>query len=259
MDSAPIPGRRLAIGKGVSAAFLFHGFSASLGARARPCTVYRQMRRPCAGENVRWTTFNSNRENSMKSILVASAMAVLVGLGGCAPRGTPPQLLTFNYGVRTVPDASALIASVQGGQTTISDLLSRDPCNFTADFSRAVPPRVVTNGTPGQTGFNVNIISVDPVGLSTTNPSACTALDEVEINIGGLSEALTLGTQTRRTNGRVWLDGGQRFATSEFFQARVQGFDPANRRSNGDFRFINRLSAGSNTVLIVEGSYALTP
>ena len=198
----------------------------------------------------------------MKNILVPLALAALVGFGGCANRGTPltPQILTFNYAVRAVPDASALIASVQGGQTTVSDLLARDPCNFTADFSSATPPQVFTNGTPGQTGFNVNIVSTAaPIGLSTTNPSSCTDLDEFEINIGGQSQALALGAQSSVTNGRVLLVDAREFATSQFFQARVQGFDPANRRSNGDFRFINRLSAGSNTVLIVEGSYALTP
>jgi hypothetical protein len=197
----------------------------------------------------------------MKNILIPLAMAVLVALGGCANRGTPlePQILTFNYGVRAVPDASALIASVQGGQTTVSDLLSQDPCNFTADFSSATPPQIFVNGVPGQTGFNVNLVSTDPVSIPVTNPPSCTALDEFEINIGGLSEALALGAQTSLTNGRIWLVDNRQFATSQFFQARVQGFDPANRRSNGDFRFINRLSASSNTVLIVEGSYTLTP
>ena len=192
--------------------------------------------------------------------ILALLMASLA-LAGCANRGTPltPQILTFNYAVRKVPDASAVIASVQGGQTTVSNLLSQDPCNFTADFSSATPPQVFANGIPGQTGFNVNIVSTAPVGLSTTNPPSCMALDELEINIGGQSEALALGAQTSLTNGRVWLVDGSQFATSQFFQARVQGFDPANRRSNGDFRFIDRLSAGSNTVMIVEGSYALTP
>jgi hypothetical protein len=184
-----------------------------------------------------------------------------VALAGCPNGGTPirPQILTFNYAVQTVPDASALIASVQNGQTTVASLLSQNPCNFTANFASPTPPRAFTNGTPGQTGFNVNIVSTAPVGLSTTNPSSCTALQELQISIGGQSEALALGAWTNLTNGRVSLVDGRQFATSQFFQARVQGFDPANRRSNGDFRFIDRLSAGSNTVLIVEGSYALTP
>ena len=42
-------------------------------------------------------------------------------------------------------------------QTTVADLLARDPCNFTADFASATPPQVFPYGTPGQTGFNVNI------------------------------------------------------------------------------------------------------
>lgn len=197
---------------------------------------------------------------AMPKRLLALLMMSLV-LTGCANRGTPlsPQTLTFNYAVRTVPDAAALIASVRSGQAVVSDLLARDPCNFTADFSSPTPPQVFTNGVPGQTGFNVNIVSTAPVNLATTNPPSCTALDEFEINIGGLSEALALGIPTGLTNGRVWLVDGRQFGTSQYFQARVQGFEAASRRSNGDFQFIDRLSPSSNTVLIVEGSYALTP
>jgi hypothetical protein len=175
--------------------------------------------------------------------------------------GTPitPQILTFNYLVSSVPNAATLIASVQGGQTTVSDLLSRNPCNFTADFSSPTPPQVFTYGTPGQTGFNVNIESTAPVSITTGNPSYCTAPSEIEINIGGQSEALTVGATTSQTNGRIWLADGRQFSTSQFFQASLQGFDPSNRRASGDFRFIDRFSSASNTVLIVEGSYALTP
>jgi len=190
------------------------------------------------------------------ALLVAS-----LALPSCTSEGTPitPSILTFNYVVKTVPSASALIASVQGGQTTVSDLLGQTPCNFTADFSSPTPPQVFPYGNPGQTGFNVNIVSTAPVSLTTTNPSSCAALDEIEINIGGRSEALTLGADTSRTNGRVWLVDGRQFQTSDFFRARIHNFDPANRRSNGEFRFINRLSGVSNAVLIVQGSYALTP
>ncbi len=197
----------------------------------------------------------------MKNIMLGLAMAAMVVLGGCANRGTPltPQILSFNYVVRTVPHAPTLIASVQGGHTTVSDLLAQDPCNFTADFSSATPPQVFIYGTPGQAGFNVNIVSADPVSIPATNPSSCTALDEIEINIGGQSEALAVGARTDLTNGRVWLADGRQFASSAFFQAQLQGFDHASRRTNGNFRFINRLSANSNTVLIAEGSYALTP
>lgn len=192
--------------------------------------------------------------------VVLALLIVSLGLSSCN-RGTPlrPQILTFNYAVRGVPNASDLIASVQSGQTSVSSLLSVDPCNFTADFSGATPPQVFINGTPGQTGFNVNLISTDPHGIATTNPASCVELDEVEINIGGRSEALALGTLTTHTNGRIWLNNGNQFQASEFFQAQVHGFDPATRRSNGEFRFIDRLSSTSNTVLIVEGTYALTP
>jgi len=192
---------------------------------------------------------------------IAALLATATLLAGCGNRGTPitPQILTFNYLVMAVPDATTLIASVQNGQRTVSDLLARNPCNFTADFSSATPPRVFPNGTPGQTGFSVNIVSTAPVNITTTNPANCTPLAELEINIGAQSQALALGVPTNLTNGRIWLNDGRRFATSEFFQARVQSFDPVNRRSSGDFRFIDRLTSGSNTILVAEGSYALTP
>lgn len=118
--------------------------------------------------------------STSSSMPVATLLMTGLALAGCATRGTPlaPQLLTFNYAVRAVPDASTLIASVQGGQETVSNLLTREPCNFSADFSSPTPPQVFINGTPGQTGFNVNIVSTAPVSISTTNPASCTALDE---------------------------------------------------------------------------------
>jgi hypothetical protein len=190
----------------------------------------------------------------------STILAITMGKAG--NRGTPlePQVLSFKYVTGTV-NASAVIASVRSGQTTIADLLSRASgvCGFTADFSSRTPPRVFINGTPGQIGFNVNLISAEPVSLTTPNQSCFDELSEFEINIGGRLEALALGNQTSLTNGRVKLVDGREFTTSEFFQAQINRFDPANRRSEGSFRFINRLSRASNMVLIVEGSYFLTP
>lgn len=216
---------------------------------------------PASGNSSSLRTEGGNRGRHTTPRWLLAALAVSLALVGCGNQGTPiiPKIISFNYTVRTVPDASALIASVQGGQTTVTDLLSRGQCNFTADFSTRTPPQVFINGTPGQTGFNVNLVSTAPVGIATTNPSSCIALAEFEINIGGRSEALALGAQTSHTNGRVRLVDGSRFTTSEFFRAKVTSFDPANRRSIGEFSFIDRLSSGSNTVIIVDGSYALAP
>ena len=212
-----------------------------------------------ASENSPSRGSNRGRHAALRHML--AYLAIALALVGCGNRGTPvsPQVLSFNYSVRTVPDASALIASVQGGQTTVADLLSQGPCNFTADFSTRTPPLISVNGTPGETGFNVRLVSTTPVAIATSNPPSCSAVAEFEISIGGRSEALALGAQTNLTEGRVWLVDGNRFPTSQFFQARVTTFDPTTRRAGGDFRFIDRLSPGSNTVMIVEGSYAMTP
>src|SRR4051794_2469842 len=197
-----------------------------------------------------------NRESTIKRLFAILIAGVL--LASCAS-GRGPQILTFNYKVLAVPDATALIASVRGGQTAVSDLLLRDPCNFTADFSGRTPPQIFPYGAPGQAGFNVNIVSTAPINLATTNPASCPVLRELAINIGGQSEALAVGGRTSFTNGRIWFTDGRQFSTSQFFQAQLQSFDPGNRRSSGTFRFIDTQTRTGNTVLIAEGSWALTP
>jgi hypothetical protein len=190
---------------------------------------------------------------------VSALLTACLALAGCS---TPiePQILSFNYALRSVPDWPTFLASVQSGQTRISDLLSSNPCNFTADFSVASPPELFTSGTPGQTGFNVSVVALTPVSIPvTTNPPSCPALEQIEIVIGSPSQALALGMFTDVTNGRIWLLNGPRFPISQHFEARVQRFNPANSRSDGQFRFVSRDMAATNTVLIVEGSYAITP
>ncbi len=198
---------------------------------------------------------------SKASLFIAFFLLVAVALAGCGERGSSmqPQILTFNYSVQSVTDATALIASVQNGQTTVSNLIARNQCNFTASFAGRTPPQVFPYGAPGQNGFNVNIVSTSPDNISTTNPSSCAVIDEFEINIGDRSQALALGTPTNRTNGRVWLDDGSQYQISEFFQATVQTYDPNIRRTSGSFRFIDHLSPASNKLLIVEGTFAMTP
>jgi len=81
----------------------------------------------------------------------------------------------------------------------------------------------------------MSTLTQPPPSTSRQPTPYCTPAAEIEINIGGQAQALALGVPTNLTNGRVWLTDGRRFATSQFFQASVQGFDPATRRSNGDF------------------------
>ena len=117
------------------------------------------------------------------------ALAMSLVLTGCANRGTSlsPQTLTFNYAVRTVPDARSNRPLCVVGRPSFRICL-RGTLQLPADFSSPTPPQVF-NGVPGQTGFNVNIVSSrSRQSPATTNPPSCTALDEFEINIGGLSE-----------------------------------------------------------------------
>ncbi len=192
---------------------------------------------------------------------IAGILLISIFLVSCSSsRGRiTPQILTFNYIVMANVNASDLVRDVQNGSRTIPALLGSNPCNFTADFSNVNHPSISANGTPGQMGFNVFIVSVNPSNITTTNPSSCIAINEIQIAIGGRSEALALGAQTRLTEGKVVLANGSHFDISDFFQGRVQTFDAATRRTSGDFRFITGLAGNSNTVLIVEGSYGITP
>ncbi|MDE2236134.1 MAG: hypothetical protein KGK44_11410 [Gammaproteobacteria bacterium] len=195
---------------------------------------------------------------SKASLLIVLLMATLAG---CDPKvsALKPQILTFNYSIQTVADASALIDSVRNGKTTIARLIARSPCNFIAGFTGQTPPQMFPNGTPGQAGFNVQIMVSAPDNVSTTNPSSCEVPDEIEINIGSHSQVLALGMPTSLAGGRLWFTNGSKYQNSEFFRATVQGFDATISRTKGDFAFIDRLAPGSNTLLMVEGSFAMTP
>lgn len=200
----------------------------------------------------------------MKHFLVLVTAAIFAAIcslsfSGCGNR-TGPQVFTFNYAIRTFQDAnevSSVISSIRNGSRTMSDyaILS---CNFTADFSVTTPPEIFVYGNPGQIGFNMNIVSTNPVTITTTNPPNCNTLDEIEINIGRRTEALAVGASTNYTNGRLWFSDGRRFGASVYFQAQLNDFNATTRRSTGTFKFVNRLP-GSNTLLFVDGSFALTP
>ncbi len=62
----------------------------------------------------------------------AGALALVAVLFGCTSSGQPlePKILTFNYMVIQYSDPaaiSALIASIQSGQTTVAEQLPADP------------------------------------------------------------------------------------------------------------------------------------
>ena len=192
------------------------------------------------------------------SLLIALLMAALAG---CDHRDSSlqPQILTFNYSIQKVTDASALIDSVRRGRTTIAELIALSPCNFNAGFAGQTPPLMFPYGTPGQAGFSVQILATAPDNISTINPSSCEVPDELEIHIGSRSRVLALGVPTNLAGGRLWFTDGSKYQASEFFQATVQGFDATIRRTKGDFAFINRLAPDSNMLLMVKGSFAMTP
>lgn len=209
-------------------------------------------------------------------------LALFIGsllLAGCQAVPPAPQILSLNYVILDVPAGNnrvrAFVDSFERGERGLSELdfyLSHpDPntdlavevvCNFTADFSPGTvadpssAPLMDSSGSPGQPGFNIQI-AASRRNVTTDNPPSCVAIDQFVLDIGSRSDVIELGVPTSRGNGRIRLVDGVAFETSDFFEARVESFDPANERSSGQFRFINRSTA--TTVLLGEGSYALTP
>ncbi len=194
-------------------------------------------------------------------VWVAKLFLISIVLVSCSSSRRPItlQVLTFNYNVIENANVSDLVNGVRSGTSTIAAFLGPDPCNFTADFSSVNHPTASANGTPGQMGFSVSLTAVNPSNITTTNPSSCIAIREIQITIGGPSQALALRAQSAVTEGEIVLADGRSFNMGQFFQGRVQTFEAATRRTSGDFRFITSLSGNSSTVLIAEGSYALTP
>jgi hypothetical protein len=177
---------------------------------------------------------------------------------GCPGQPLEPQIVIFNYAVRQVADPAALIASIQGGQTTVVAEIGANPCNFTASFAGPNPPSININGDPGQTGFNISIVSTTPTNLATTNPGNCQAIEEIMIFIGARNQALNVGGRTNLTSAELMV-GGMRLGTaSGFFEASLTAFRQQTRYASGEFRFVGTMgsTAGPATVLLADGSYA---
>lgn len=204
---------------------------------------------------------------------------LLAGCQSAPSTSTAPQILSFNFAILDVPAGDnrirAFVDSFELGERALSELDSylahpipsaaleiEVACNFTADFSPGTvadpssAPLMDSSGSPGQTGFNI-LITASSRSITTDNPPTCVAVEQFVLDIGSRSDVIELGVPTSRGNGRISLADGSLFDTSEFFEAQVMSFDTANERSSGEFRFINRLT--TTTVLLVEGSYAITP
>jgi len=189
-------------------------------------------------------------------------LAVAAVLAGCSSAPVEPQIFTFNYALRQVPDVGALIHSITSGQRTIADVIGPDPCNFTASFAAqsgtGPPVRPVTNvnGNPGQMGFNISIAAATPVNINTDNPPGCPNIGEFNISIGERNEALDVRGRTNRGSAQLVV-GGTHF-TGTFLEATLAGFRQQTRYASGELRFVATTTVAT-TVLLVDGSYAFTP
>ncbi len=196
----------------------------------------------------------------------AGALALVVALFGCTSSGQPlePKILTFNYMVIQYSNEAAiiaLIASIRSGQTTVADELPTDSCNFTASFADTNAGTNQTSinfsGNPGQTGFNIRINDMAPVNITTTNPTDCQPVSEIEIFIGHTNEALDIGGQTNKTFAEMVV-GGNIFETyGGFFVGSLTTFRQQTGYASGEFQFVSTApGAAANARLLVSGFYA---
>ena len=197
----------------------------------------------------------------------AGALALVAVLFGCTSSGQPlePKILSLNYMVIQYSDPaaiSALIASIQSGQTTVADELPTDPCNFTADDGDTAVLSIDINGIPGDSGFNIAIWTSGLVNITTTNPTDCQPVSSINMTIGSASEALDVGGQTNNTSAIIVMGGntfntGDELVSNQFFEASLMGFRPQTGYARGEFQFVSAApGTAANARLLVSGFYA---
>ncbi|MEO1089006.1 MAG: hypothetical protein AAFX81_00090 [Pseudomonadota bacterium] len=202
------------------------------------------------------------------TVRMLGPLVLLAALGACQPSGQPvqPQILALNYGVLATPlpglaTPRAVIDAVASGQADVGDLLGADPCNFTANFAVTPPPQISMNGTPGNVGFSISIVSTNPVNINSQNAANCRVLDEYTLFLGGPPDSLGVGGTTNQTSASVSFTDGSIFDTGGgHLEATLSGFDANTRYSSGAIRIVaDQVATASNRVLVIEGSYAVTP
>jgi len=176
----------------------------------------------------------------MQKIRLFAILLSAVALGACAD--VQPRILAFDYDVAPLTQRTqdAIVASVSNGTLTVADVMPTNPCTFIADFS-AGRTNTTFNGDPGQSGFNIELRSVNANNTATANRPDCPTVESFEFLAGDQNLPWGPGESVIRTGFSTTV-GGEDF-TSRYFRARMHSA-PSNNYVTGEFEFVGKTSSG---------------
>lgn len=186
---------------------------------------------------------------SFRPIVLFAGAAILSGCAG----EFEPRVFGFDYDISpySLTTQNAVVRGLSNGTNAISDFLPPITCSFIADFSGG---RATTrfNGDPGQSGFNIELNSVNANNVSTADPATCPTVESLVFLAGGSSGVWGPGDETRNTSFEVVIDGET--YTSRYFRAELHTA-PSNNYVTGQFEFVG--SSSSGLTIIGTGPFSL--
>lgn len=189
---------------------------------------------------------------SDKLVWPVACVGLLCGLSGCS-RGT--EFLIFNYQTITLPDAAAadaLVDDISNGRTTVAATM-RSPCNHTADISDRTTTSLSGNRAPPVGNLTAEMRSTRPVNITTTNNPACPVITSYSFVFGDPLTFMRVGNIYRVGDSEMTFANGQLFQVIAFAQSRPTALSQSN--VGGGFSYVNQPAVGSNTLLLIDGSF----
>ncbi len=186
----------------------------------------------------------------MPKLTPIAILTVAVMLSGCA---VEPRIFAFDYHVEqyTPSTQNAIVSSLSSGTNSITDFLPDNTCSFIADFSNN---RATTtfNGDPGQSGFNIELRSVNANSTSTASPATCAQIESLEFLAGAQSVTWGAGDVVDETalNGEI---GGEGFSGRHFLARLIT--TPSRNYVTGTFEFVAETDSG--LTIIGTGPFSL--
>jgi len=192
-----------------------------------------------------------------KLILVVAFCIGILLLTACSSRSsTPvkPLILTLNYSVQALPNASTVAHDLRTGSVDLSDFMPPNPCNMTVDFRGANKPSFGQNGAPGQAGGTLSIAVQNPTTIPEAQPAACVDVETLAVYLG-TGSPLVFGTPTNQGYAEITI-GGQLLSTQNngFYSGTLLSRDSSDSYVTGEFEFMARIFDGET--VMVSGSFA---
>jgi hypothetical protein len=189
---------------------------------------------------------------SVKLVWPVACVGLLCGLSGCS-RGA--EFLIFNYQTITLSDAAAadaLVDDISNGRTTVAATM-RSPCNHTADMSDRLTTSQFSTRPPPVGNLIAEMKSSRAVNIATTNNPACPVITSYSFVFGDPLTFMRVGNIYPAGDAEVTFANGQLFEVIAFAQSRPASLSQGNVR--GEFSYVNKPAVGSNTLLLIDGSF----